>query len=149
MYNGKKILALVPARAGSKGLPGKNVRLLLNKPLIAWSIEAGLRSKYVDRVIASTDGEDIASVAGEYGADVPFLRPAELALDSSPSIDFILHTLDWLQLHKDIYEYLVLLEPTSPLRDSEDVDLAIEALLNQGDRADSILGVKHAHGLRI
>src|SRR5208337_4953043 len=95
MYKDKKIMALVPARGGSKGLPGKNIRPLMGKPLIAWSIEQALLSRYLDRVIVSTDYEDIAEIAQKYGAEVPFIRPAELAADSSASIDVIAHAVDF------------------------------------------------------
>jgi len=122
MYKGKKILALIPARGGSKGLPGKNIKPLLGKPLIAWTIEQAKASKYVDRVVVSTDDDEIAEVAIRYGAEVPFLRPKELARDDSPTIDAILHALDFFSDKGERFDLLALLEPTSPLRDSEDID---------------------------
>lgn len=141
MIHGKRVLALVPARSGSKGLPGKNIRLLGGKPLLAWPIEAALASKYVDRVIVSTDSEHYAGLARAAGADVPFLRPADLASDDAPSIDFILHAVDTLAATSENYDYLLLLEPTSPLTEASDIDCALEALAAQGTIADAIVGV--------
>lgn len=132
MYLNKKFLAIIPARGGSKGLPGKNIRLLNGKPLIAWSILAAQKSKYLDTVIVSTDSESIATVARQLGVDVPFLRPAELATDTASSIDVILHAIDTLAASPtgETYDYIILLEPTSPLRTAADIDLAIEQLLS-------------------
>jgi CMP-N,N'-diacetyllegionaminic acid synthase len=124
----KKILAIVPARAGSKGLPGKNVKSLLGKPLVGWSIDAGKNSKYIDDLIVSTDSEEIASQSREFGAEVPFIRPSEFSTDTASSIDVILHSVDWLAEHKRNYEIVVLLEPTSPLRETVDIDQAIELM---------------------
>lgn len=128
MIGNKRVLALIPARSGSKGLPGKNIRMLGGKPLLAWPISAARTSRYVDRIILSTDSSDYAKVGLEYGADVPFLRPAELAADTSPSIDFIVHMIETLKQAGDEYDFLVLLEPTSPLTEGRDVDHALEAL---------------------
>jgi len=140
MINNKRVLALVPARAGSKGLPGKNIRVMCGKPLIGWSIEQGLGSHYVDKVLVSTDDEEIASVAREYGASVPFLRPKELASDSASSMDVIFHAIDFLKKEGEHYDYLVLLEPTSPLREVQDIDGAIE-LCATGPIITSVVGV--------
>jgi len=136
MINEKKILAIIPARAGSKRLKNKNILPLGDKPLIAWSIEAGLNSKYIDRVIVSSDSEEICAVAREYGADTPFLRPLELADDKSKSIEFVLHALETLQ---EQYDYVIVLQPTSPLRTSEDIDGAIEEFMQKN--AISVIGV--------
>lgn len=143
MINGKSVLSIVPARSGSKGLPGKNVRPLHGKPLIGWSIEHGLESRYADAVVVSTDDEGIAEVARAHGAEVPFLRPAALATDTATSIDVILHTVDALAQIGRQYDLLVLLEPTSPLREPDDIDRALEVLLGQTD-AQSIVGVAKA-----
>ena len=140
MIGGKSVLALIPARGGSKGLPGKNVRPLLGKPLIAWSIEQGRESRYADAVVVSTDDAAIAATAREHGAEVPFLRPAELASDTAPSIDAIGHALDFLAAQGRFFGILVLLEPTSPLREARDIDAALEALLARPE-AESIVGV--------
>jgi CMP-N,N'-diacetyllegionaminic acid synthase len=141
MINGKRVLALVPARSGSKGLPGKNIRPLGGKPLLAWPIEAALASQYVDRVVVSTDSEHYAGLARAAGADVPFLRPAALASDNAPSIDFILHAVDTLAEADDQYDYLLLLEPTSPLTEASDIDRALAAVAAQAATADAIVGV--------
>lgn len=131
MIDGKRVLALIPARAGSKGLPHKNIRPLLGKPLLAWPIEAARASAYVDRVILSTDSPDYADIGRKYGADVPFLRPAELASDKAPSIDFILHAIDSLEAAGDRFDLLVLLEPTSPMTEASDIDGALKALMSR------------------
>jgi N-acylneuraminate cytidylyltransferase/CMP-N,N'-diacetyllegionaminic acid synthase len=145
MINGKRVLGLVPAREGSKGLKDKNVIDFLGRPLMAWSIDAGVKSKYVDRIIVSTDSKSYAEVAKNYGAEVPFIRPKTLAEDNTSSIDMIFHTLSQLKndLIKD-YELLVLLEPTSPLRTYEDVDLALETLMRK-DKAKSLVSVGLVH----
>ena len=129
MINQKKVLAIIPARGGSKGLPGKNSRLLHGLPLVAWPIQAALNARWIDRVVVTTDDEQIAAIAKANGADVPFLRPAHLAEDASPSSDAILHALDFCTACDGAYDYLVVLEPTSPLTESSDIDAAIEALV--------------------
>lgn len=141
MINGKNIIAIIPARGGSKGLPGKNIKELCGKPLIAWSIESGLGSKYIDEVMVTTDSEEIAGVAREFGASVPFIRPAELASDTATSFDVIDHAISFYanNLHKK-FDYIVLLEPTSPQRDEEDIDRAIEQLLSNS-QASAIVGI--------
>lgn len=126
-----KTLFLILARGGSKGLPGKNTRELLGKPLIAYSIECAINSRYCSKVLVSTDDEDIATISRKYGADVPFLRPEELATDTSKSNEAILHAINFLQSKDDLYDLIVLLEPTSPLRDSDDIDNAIDKLLEE------------------
>lgn len=116
-----KTLALVPARGGSKGIPRKNIKLLAGKPLIAWTIEAALASRLVDAVVVSTEDEEIADIARNFGAQVPFLRPAELARDDTPGIAPVLHALGQLPG----FDSVMLLQPTSPLRTSEDIDECI------------------------
>jgi CMP-N,N'-diacetyllegionaminic acid synthase len=122
MINGKKILAIIPARGGSKGIPKKNIKLLKGKPLIAWTIEEAKKSHFLDKIIVSTDDEEIMNVAKKWGAEVPFLRPSELAQDDTPGIAPVLHALEYFS----DYEYVVVLQPTSPLRLVEDIDKAIE-----------------------
>lgn len=112
------ILAIIPAREGSKGIPRKNIKPLMGKPLIGWTIDAAKRSSCIDRLIVSTEDEKIALVARELGADVPFMRPAELAADDTPGISPVLHTISQLP----DYEWVLLLQPTSPLRTAEDID---------------------------
>lgn len=140
MYKDKTFLAIIPARGGSKGLPGKNIKELCGKPLIAWSIEVGLKSKYLDEVVVSTDYQNIADIAKEYGASVPFLRPDNLASDTATSFDAVKHTIDYYknELNRE-FDYIVLLEPTSPLRVSDDIDKAIEQLFIS--EANSIVGI--------
>jgi N-acylneuraminate cytidylyltransferase len=115
------VLALIPARGGSKGLPGKNLRALGGKPLIQWSIEAAQRSRFVTRVVVSSDDPTILTAARAAGAETPFVRPAELAQDDTSSIDVVFHALDQLPP----FDWVVLLQPTSPLRTSEDIDQAL------------------------
>lgn len=121
MIDGRSILAVIPARGGSKGVPRKNVRLLAGKPLIAWTIEAALRSQYIDRVVLSSDDQEIIAVARDLGCEVPFVRPAALSGDDAPGIAPVLHALDEISG----YDLMVLLQPTSPLRSTEDIDGAI------------------------
>jgi len=143
MYKGRSILALIPARGGSKRLPRKNIRPLLGKPLIAWTIEEALISKYIDRVIVSTDDEEIAKVSRKYGAEVPFMRPKELATDEARSVDVILHALKYLE-DADNYSpaIVVLLQPTSPLRTRDDIDKAIKIFYR--NRCKSLISVYEA-----
>jgi len=137
MFNNKKILAIIPARGGSKRLPNKNILPMGSKPLIAWSIEAANRSKYIDDVIVSTDSQDIYDVAQKYGAHTPFIRPSELAQDDTRSIDVVIHALEFFKDSE--YDYVILLQPTSPLRETSDIDGAIEYCFEK--EADSIIGV--------
>jgi N-acylneuraminate cytidylyltransferase/CMP-N,N'-diacetyllegionaminic acid synthase len=140
MYKGKRILAIIPARGGSKGLPGKNIKEMCGKPLIAWSIEHAQKSKYVDEIFISTDSQEIADVAEKYGAPCPELRPAELARDTAPSSEFIVYTLEKMKKEGKPFDYFILLEPTSPLRDVEDVDKSIEMLIDS-PVSESCVGV--------
>jgi YrbI family 3-deoxy-D-manno-octulosonate 8-phosphate phosphatase len=135
------ILALIPARGGSKSIPHKNIRPLAGVPLIAYSIAAALQSKSVTRTIVSTDDEDIARIARQFGAEVPFLRPAEFAQDNTLDYPVFTHALSWLNDHEDYQpDILVQLRPTSPLRPPGCVDQAIQILLDHPD-ADSVRGV--------
>lgn len=113
--------ALISARGGSKGIPRKNIKLIAGKPLIAWSIEAALRSRLLDAVVVSTEDEEIAEVARQWGAWVPFLRPSELAQDDTPGVDPVLHALEQLL----DFDSVLLLQPTSPMRATEDIDACI------------------------
>lgn len=139
------MIALIPARGGSKGLPGKNIRPLNGKPLIAYAIEAALKAKHIDRVIISTDDEEIARVAVEYGAELPFMRPAELASDTAMAVDNYIYTIDRLEKEgRKPIEAFVVLQPTSPLRIAEDIDGAVELFLKK--EADSVISyTKEAH----
>jgi len=129
MKKSNEIIAIIPARGGSKGVPRKNIKNLGGFPLIAYSIAAAKLSKKIDRVIVSTDSEEFAEIARKFGAEVPFMRPAELAKDKSPDDDWVLHALDWMQKNEDgTPKYIVHLRPTTPLRNPEDIDSAIERL---------------------
>jgi CMP-N-acetylneuraminic acid synthetase len=112
------VLAIIPARGGSKGIPRKNIRLLAGRPLIAWTIDAALAADCLDRVVVSTDDPEIAEIAESCGAEVPFLRPAELATDATPGVDPVLHALSEIPG----FDWCVLLQPTSPLRTPADID---------------------------
>jgi YrbI family 3-deoxy-D-manno-octulosonate 8-phosphate phosphatase len=136
-----EILALIPARGGSKSIPRKNLRLLAGYPLIAYSIAAAKQSRCIDRTILSTDDEEIARIAQSFGAEVPFLRPLEYALDSSPDYPVFDHALRWLEDNQGYRpDIVVQLRPTSPLRPPDCVDRAIETLLDHPE-ADSVRGV--------
>ncbi len=130
MYKNNRILAIIPARGGSKGIPHKNIIDLCGKPLIYYSINAALKSKYIDYVMVSTDDEKIAEISKEVGAEVPFMRPSELASDTSKTIDAIMHAITELNSIGKSFDTLVLLQPTQPLRTSEDIDGAIEVFFD-------------------
>lgn len=134
------MLAIIPARSGSKGVPKKNIKELAGAPLISYTIKAAKKSEFITRIIVSTDSEEIADVATKYGAEVPFLRPAELATDDAKAIDVYLYTIERLNLENDeqINEFLVLL-PTSPLRNYMDIDQAIKIFKKKN--ADSVISV--------
>jgi N-acylneuraminate cytidylyltransferase len=136
-----EILALIPARGGSKGIPGKNILPIAGKPAIAYSIEHARTSKHIDRVIVSTDDEEIARIAEAHGAEVPFMRPAEFAQDDSPDIDVFMHALRHLREAESYScDYVVHLRPPTVLRDVEDIDRAIECVLEH-PKADSLRSV--------
>ena len=146
MLNKKTIIAIIPARGGSKGLPGKNIKELCGKPLIAWSIEAGLKSKYLDEVMVTTDSKDIADISKQYGASVPFLRPDELAGDTSTTFEVVKHAICYYKNEFDReFDYVVLLEPTSPLREYGDIDNMLEKITTSEKEFDSIVSVGEVH----
>lgn len=125
------VVAIIPARGGSKGLPGKNIRLLAGKPLIAYSIEAAKRSPRVDRVLVTTDDPAIAEVAKAHGAEAPFLRPAELAQDLTPTEPVLKHAVEWLETRENYHADIVLfLQPTDIFRKQAMIDAVIQALLD-------------------
>lgn len=134
MYKDKTFLAIIPARGGSKRLPRKNVLDLAGKPLIAWTIEAGLKSKYIDKVIVTSDDDEILSISQQYGA-IAIKRPDELASDTATTFDAIKHTID----NVEQYDYIILLQPTSPLRNDKHIDEAIELL--ETKNTDAVIGV--------
>ena len=134
------VVGLITARGGSKGIPRKNVKLLAGKPLIAWTIEAALQSRSLSRVIVSTDDEEIAHVARQWGAEVPFMRPAELAQDYSPHMSVVTHAIRWLDAEQAAQpEYIMLLQPTTPLRNVHDIDLAVALAVEK--EADAVVSV--------
>ncbi len=144
MFEGKKILGIIPARGGSKGLPGKNIRMLCGKPLIAWSIASALKSQCIDELMVTTDSNEIAQVAEQYGANVPFIRPDELATDEAKSVDVVAHTIDWYEERQKRYDLLMLLQPTSPLRTAEDIRNAVSLFFDkQAEAVISVCGVDH------
>ncbi|MDH4318618.1 MAG: acylneuraminate cytidylyltransferase family protein [Desulfobulbaceae bacterium] len=121
MFEGKRVLGLIPARGGSKGLARKNIRNLHGKPLIGWTIEAARESACFDTIMVSTDSREIADIAEEYGVQVPCLRHAKLSGDSTPIMDVIMNTLDWYGARSKTFDIIVLLQPTSPLRNGDDI----------------------------
>lgn len=137
------ILGLIPARGGSKGIPHKNIVDVAGKPLIAYTIEAALASKVMDRLVVTTDDKAIAEAAKTYGADVPFMRPAELSSDTATSMDTIVHAIEWLKEEQGYdSEYVLLLQPTSPLREARDIQEAVKIL--EKTKGDAVISV-HAH----
>ncbi len=142
------ILFVIPARGGSKGLPKKNIKPIAGKPLIAWSVEAATKAAQLIGncdVIISTDLQEIADVAKPFGAQVPFLRPAELANDTAASIDVMLHALNFMEQKGKLYEYIAMIEPTSPQRDEHDL-IGAYNLLKDTAGAESIVGVSKTEG---
>ncbi len=141
-----KILAIIAARGGSKGLPHKNILDCAGKPLIAWTIDAARKSKFIDTVLVSTDSHKIADVALEHGAWVPFLRPSELAEDESSIVDVIKDLLQRMRLLNYNFDYLLLLQPTSPLRTSVHIDQAIEKYFSaKTSELDTLVSVKRVN----
>jgi CMP-N,N'-diacetyllegionaminic acid synthase len=146
-----KVLGIITARGGSKGIPGKNLKLLAGKPLLAYTIETARASRALDRVILSTEDEAIAAAARDLGCDVPFMRPLDLAQDDTPHLPVIQHATRWMQ---DRVNYrpdaVMVLQPTSPLRSGDDIAAVVALLENSG--ADSVLSVNevppHAHPMR-
>lgn len=131
-------IAIIPARGGSKSIPKKNIRLIQNYPMIAYSIAAGKLSERVDRVVVSTDSEEIAEISRKYGAEVPFLRPKEYAEDYSPDIDFVRHAILWFYENEGkIPKYFVHLRPTTPFRHPKEIDNAIK-LIMEDEQATSL-----------
>ncbi|MBW1681857.1 MAG: acylneuraminate cytidylyltransferase family protein [Deltaproteobacteria bacterium] len=137
-------LGLVPARGGSKGVPGKNLRLVRGRPLVAWAVECGVRAPSIDRVVVSTDSDQIAKAAQEAGADVPFMRPASLARDDTPMMPVMQHAVASVEdIYARIVDRLVLIDPTAPLRRVEDIEKAIR-MHEEGD-CDAVISGNVAH----
>jgi len=129
MLNGERVLAIVPARGGSKGVPRKNVRVVRGRPLIAWTIAAARAATVVDRVILSSDDQEIIAAARDAGCEVPFVRPAALATDTASMLDVVHHAVENCG---EEFEWIVLLQPTSPLRAASDIDATLKACLDTG-----------------
>jgi N-acylneuraminate cytidylyltransferase len=141
-----KILAIIPARGGSKGVPGKNSKLLGDKPLIAYSIQQAIASNSFTKVIVSTDNESIAKIAIDFGAEVPFIRPSELANDTASSIAVVQHTVDFLASKNEFFDAICLLQPTSPFREKGFINKAITKFsLTNSDALVSVLPVPHEY----
>ena len=140
-----RTLGLILARGGSKRLPGKNLKLLHGKPLVAWSIEAALACPQIGMTLVSTDSQQIADVALRHGAQAPFLRPQALAEDHSTSADAALHALDWLRDHAIEFDAVMLLEPTSPLRASGDLRGVAQLMTRRWDEVDAVVTVGKVH----
>lgn len=140
MLEKEKVLAIIPARGGSKGLPGKNIKNLAGKPLIAYTIEAAKKSKYIDRLIVSTDDLDIAKVGEKFGAEVPFIRPEVLSTDTASSVDVVVHAIHYLKEETGYFaQYIVLLQCTTPFINNKDIDASIYKCLEQ--KVDAVVSV--------
>lgn len=137
----KQFVGIVTARSGSKRIPNKNIRLLNGKPLISWTIEAARKSRYIDRVVVTTDSDEIRKIAIQNHAEAPFVRPKSISSDSSSSESAVLHAIDWFKNNiNEVYEYIVLLQPTSPLRNTNHIDEAI-AVMIKNKSADGVVSV--------
>ncbi|MDD3363416.1 MAG: acylneuraminate cytidylyltransferase family protein [Syntrophomonas sp.] len=128
MIDGQKVLGIIPARGGSKTIPRKNLKLLAGKPLIAWTIEEAHKSQYIDRLVFSSEDAEIIRVAKEWGCEAPFVRPAHLAEDETPGIEPVIHAINSI---REKYDYIVLLQPTSPLRTVNDIDDCISCCIQE------------------
>jgi CMP-N,N'-diacetyllegionaminic acid synthase len=147
----KKVLAIIPARAGSKGVPDKNIKDINEKPLIAWTLIEAQKSKIIDKIIVSTDSSHYASLCKNFGVDVPFIRPSNISNDKTSSEEVVIHAIKWLETKNNYTsDYILLLQPTSPLRTLSDIDLAINIAYEKN--ADSVVSVekviKHPHYMR-
>jgi CMP-N,N'-diacetyllegionaminic acid synthase len=147
----QKILAVITARGGSKGIPGKNIKILGDKPLIAYTIEAARKSDLISDLIVSTEDKKIANVAKQYGADVPFMRPKELAQDDTLHLPVMQHAVSFMEDKlKCKFDYVVILQPTSPFRTKEDIDDTIQKLIDTGaDSAVSLVEIEENHPMKI
>ena len=145
MIKNNKVLCLITARSGSKGLKNKNILKLGSHPLLAWPIQAAIKSKFIDDVVVSTDCTKIAKIARKYSAETPFLRPKYLAKDTSSSIDVILHALKKLnENYNRNYQYLILLEPTSPFTTAKDIDTSLKLLIKKNNYYKALISVTSA-----
>lgn len=147
----KKVIAIIPARSGSKGVIGKNIKNLKGKPLISYTIEEAKKSKLIDKLVVSTDSKEIADISLSLGAAVPFIRPSELSTDSSLTFDVIKHTINFFKDKGEQYDVIVLLQPTTPFRKVESIDKAIVTLKNSNKYTSivSVVDVEGNHPLRM
>lgn len=142
MIDNKKVLAIIPARGGSKGIPKKNIKAISGKPMINYTIEAAKECQYIDKVIVSTDNEEIAEIAMKAGAIVPFSRPEELATDEAEVIGVVMHAIEFYERKGDHYDIVVLLLPTNPLRTGEDIQKSLEYFMRKEGK--SLLTISEA-----
>lgn len=141
MHKGKTVLGIITARGGSKSIPHKNIREICGHPLIAYTIKAAKKSRKLDRCIVSTESKEIAAIARSQGADVPFLRPKNLATDEARTLAVVQHAIRWLREHEGTtYDYVMILQPTSPLRTAADIDACIDLAMKRN--ADSVFSMK-------
>ncbi len=146
MLGTRTIIAVIPARGGSKGLPGKNSRILCGRPLIEWTILSALKSRYIDKIVISTDNDEIMEIAKRNGLPVPFRRPAEISTDFATSFSVVEHALDFFKVEfGQDFDYTVLLEPTSPLRNDDDIDKMLEKLDSNREIMDGMISVGHTN----
>jgi CMP-N,N'-diacetyllegionaminic acid synthase len=147
----KKVIAIIPARAGSKGVIDKNFKNLNGKPLISYTIEEAKKSKFIDKLIVSTDSKEIADISSDLGAQVPFMRPSELSSDSSLTYDVIEHAIKFFEEKNEQYDIILLLQPTTPFRKVESIDEAILTLKNSTKHTSvvSVVDVEGNHPLRM
>lgn len=138
-----KYVAVIPARAGSKGVPNKNIRIINGYPLIAWSIRQALEVPSISNVVVSTDSQEIASIAREYGAETPFIRPKELAQDETPTEPVMKHSIEWYEAQGIMHDAVILLQPTSPLRYPGSLQRAVECF--ESEQVSSLLSVCESH----
>ena len=141
MLKNKKILALIPARSGSKGLKNKNIKILGEHPLLVWPLLAVKKLKYNDKIIISTDSKKYAEIAKKYGGETPFLRPKKMSGDKASSIDVIMHAIDFFEGFQIYFDYILYMEPTSPFTSSKDIDKCLKALISKEKNFDSLVGV--------
>ena len=137
----KKILAIIPARSGSKSLKNKNIKPFCKKPLLHWVIKAANQSKFIHKTIVSTDSLKIKKICQPYNVEVPFLRPKRISQDNSRSVDLIFHVINYFKNKEQVFDYVILLEPTSPLTTAEDIDEALVRLHKNRKYADAIVGI--------
>ena len=151
MINGKKVLGIIPGRGGSKGIPQKNVKLFAGKPLIEWTIDEAMRAKHIDKLIVTSESDEIAKISISAGATVPFSRPKKLASDTATGNEVILHALRWFENKNELYDYFIYLQPTSIFRKANHIDKSIESF-DSNPSADSLVSVglptKHPYWMK-